>query len=140
MCHLVFHASKPRSCAYPKELKTLGDYIRKRRLELGLLQRAVAESIAVSTATVVNWELNRRKPELRYQHKIIAFLGHDPRPGAGAKSLPEQLVAYRLKHGLPQQKLATILRVDTCTISGWECGRSQPPGEYLARIQSLINQ
>lgn len=89
-CHLELRASKPRSCAYPVELKILGDHIRKRRLELGLLQRTIGQRIGVHCTTVWNWEKGRADPELRFLPKIIAFLGYDPQPMLAA--LPERLV------------------------------------------------
>src|ERR1700720_743605 len=46
-CHLRLSTQKPKSSVYPKELKTLGDHIRRRRLDLGLLQRQVAQLISV---------------------------------------------------------------------------------------------
>jgi ribosome-binding protein aMBF1 (putative translation factor) len=36
---------KPKDTAYPKAVKTIGDAIRKRRLELGLRQKDVAKMI-----------------------------------------------------------------------------------------------
>jgi transcriptional regulator with XRE-family HTH domain len=40
----------------------LGNEIRVRRLDLGLLQRELAERIGVSKETVTNWELGRTSP------------------------------------------------------------------------------
>ena len=42
----------------PMEPKTVGDYIRKRRLGLKLFQKDVAEEIGVDTTTGFNWEAN----------------------------------------------------------------------------------
>jgi DNA-binding XRE family transcriptional regulator len=75
MCHLKLGASKPRSCAYPKELKTLGDRIKKRRIDLGLLQRVVGQRIGVSALTITNWEKNHTSPNLKFMPEVIAFLG-----------------------------------------------------------------
>jgi transcriptional regulator with XRE-family HTH domain len=52
--------------------------MRKRRLDLGLLQKKVAERIGCDTVTITNWELNHSSPELRFMPRIIAFLGYDP--------------------------------------------------------------
>jgi hypothetical protein len=40
-------ASKPKSVKYLKKLATLGDYIRKRRLDMRLMQKEVANRIGV---------------------------------------------------------------------------------------------
>jgi DNA-binding XRE family transcriptional regulator len=62
-CSLTLSARKPASAAYPKELKSLGDHIRKRRLDLGLLQKDVAQRLSVSEASIWNWETHRSNPQ-----------------------------------------------------------------------------
>ena len=63
---------------YPKQLKTLGDHIRARRLDLGLLQKDVAEIIGVTTDTIANWEKNRHHPMRCHYMRINTFLGYSP--------------------------------------------------------------
>jgi DNA-binding XRE family transcriptional regulator len=53
---LVIRSPKPLDRAYPTELRSIGDHVRKRRLDLGLLQRDVALRIGVDKTTVFNWE------------------------------------------------------------------------------------
>jgi DNA-binding XRE family transcriptional regulator len=77
-CHIQLAARKPLPPAYPSELRTLGDHLRKRRLDLGLLQCDVAEKLQVNPMTVCNWETNRTSPQLRFMPRIIAFLGYNP--------------------------------------------------------------
>ena len=77
ICNFVLQSQKPRT-AYPKELLTISDHLRAVRLELGLCQKDVAESLVVSEQTIVNWENNRRTPMVNYMPKIISFLGHHP--------------------------------------------------------------
>ena len=55
----------PTDPAYSKQLVTIGDHIRKRRLDLGLLQREVGAQIGVCAATVTNWALGHSVPALR---------------------------------------------------------------------------
>jgi hypothetical protein len=74
MCHLRLACSKPMSCAYPKELKTLGDRIRRRRLDLGMFQRDVAERVGVNETTILNWEKNRTQPTKRHISGVVVFL------------------------------------------------------------------
>jgi DNA-binding XRE family transcriptional regulator len=91
---------RPLPPAYPSELRTIGDHLRRRRLDLGLLQREVAERLGVVPGTLTNWELNRTKPALRFLPGIINLLGFDPSaPGA---SLGERLKAWRHRAGVPQ--------------------------------------
>lgn len=68
-CHFAMSALKALA-PYPgrirKSFVTIGDHLRKRRLDLGLLQREVTERLGVGEATVTNWELNRTIPALRF--------------------------------------------------------------------------
>jgi DNA-binding transcriptional regulator YiaG len=68
----------PSNKPYPKDLLTYGDHIKKKRLDLNLLQSEVAKSINVSTDTIINWELNRTKPASSQIPKINLFLGYIP--------------------------------------------------------------
>jgi DNA-binding XRE family transcriptional regulator len=60
---------------YPEFPITVGEHIRKKRMDLGLLQREVAEIIGVTESSVWNWE-HGTEPELQYNPRIIKFLGY----------------------------------------------------------------
>ena len=77
-CHVTLRAQKPLAPEYPRELKTLGDHIRRRRLDLGLLQRDVGNIIGVAQGTVMVWEGNRRPIAPRLVPDVLAFLGYEP--------------------------------------------------------------
>ncbi len=62
---------------YPVAPRTLGEHVRKRRMDLGLLQAQVAERIGVTASTVWNWE-HGTKPGAQYLAKIVQFLGYKP--------------------------------------------------------------
>jgi DNA-binding XRE family transcriptional regulator len=55
-CNLKLRSPKPFDKAYPMELRSIGDHLRKRRLDLGLHQREVAVRIGVDKTTVYKWE------------------------------------------------------------------------------------
>ena len=63
---------KPRSKAYPKEVKTVGDAIRKRRLDLGLHQKDAAKIIGCDKTSILNWEKGYTNPR---SHKIAGIEG-----------------------------------------------------------------
>jgi DNA-binding XRE family transcriptional regulator len=48
--------------AYPKDPRTLGERIRKARMDKGLLIRELAALVGVTADTVLNWELRGVKP------------------------------------------------------------------------------
>jgi transcriptional regulator with XRE-family HTH domain len=128
----------PLSKQYPKDINTLGDHIRKKRLDLGLLQREVAEKIGVDESTIYNWERQRTQPEIRFIASIIEFLGYDPLPQPEA--FPERLKTYRVKMGLSQRKLAAKLGIDPGTVGGWESGRHKPVKRRCGLISELFEQ
>jgi transcriptional regulator with XRE-family HTH domain len=135
---LIFQALRPKSPNYPKELVTLGDHIRSRRLDLGLEQGAVASQIGVSTATLLNWELNKREPEIRSYPRIMEFLGYCP--VRYPRTFGERLWLLRTHRGLSLSELANILRVDPGTLGSWERDRMSPqrqPSDYLDRVAQL---
>jgi transcriptional regulator with XRE-family HTH domain len=135
-CHAELRAPKPKSDHYPKEISTLGDHIRKHRLDLKLLQKQLADKIGVDEATITNWERNATVPAIRYIPAIIRFLGYDPLPPAN--SLFERLAAARRALGLSQRKMAKKLGVDPATIQNWEAGRHRPIKRGLDLIGSVL--
>ena len=59
---------------YPKRPKTIGEKLKKRRLDMGLYQKDVAEIIGVDVSTATNWEKGRCKPCMEYLMKLEGFL------------------------------------------------------------------
>ena len=56
-CHglpLTVKSLKPKD--YSETPQTLGEHLKKRRRELGLLQREAGERLGVTNETVANWE------------------------------------------------------------------------------------
>jgi len=56
-------------------LRTLGDHLRKERLDRGLQQKDVASALSVDTDTIYNWENNRTVPARRMTDRIAKFIG-----------------------------------------------------------------
>ena len=137
-CSLTLNFKKPLPKDYPKEINTLGDHIKKRRLDLGLLQREVAEKIGVDKTTIYKWEGQRTKPEIRFIAPIIEFLGYDPLPAP--ESFSERLKTCRMRMGLSQRKLAAKLGIDPATLGGWETGRHKPTKESQRLINGFLNR
>jgi transcriptional regulator with XRE-family HTH domain len=63
---------------YPPKPVSLGDHLRKRRLDLGLRQAQLAERIGVTESTVWNWE-HGTTPAPQYHARIIELLGYQPK-------------------------------------------------------------
>jgi len=73
---LTLKALKARD--YSENPKTLGEHLKKRRRELGLLQRKAAEMLGVSTDTVINWATDKTIPVAAQFRPVVALLGYDP--------------------------------------------------------------
>ena len=115
----------------------IGDHIRKRRLELGLLQKETATLIGVTDDTLRDWELHGRPPRARHIPEIIKFLGYDP-------ELPPQNVAgliarERMRRGLSISKMAALVGVSDDTLRNWEAGRYLPMKSGYDKLIRYIN-
>lgn len=73
-CNITFLAKRPLNSAYPTELITVGDHLRKTRLNRGLHQKDVAKLIGVSDETINNWENNHTSPQISKMKMIDDFL------------------------------------------------------------------
>ena len=116
---------------YPLEPRFLGEHIRKRRLDLGLLQIEVAAQIGVAESTLWNWE-HGTEPELIHIPAVLAFIGYVP------WELPEEPVS-RLAHfkkvkGLSFERLGELMGRDPEQLSDWLSGRNVP----IERNQRVI--
>ena len=58
----------------PDEPKTLGERVRRRRMELRMLQRELAEVLGVTETTVNNWERGRTEPGPSQAPRVVAWL------------------------------------------------------------------
>jgi transcriptional regulator with XRE-family HTH domain len=125
-CRLRLQAKRtdPR---LPKKLRTLGDHIhiRKRRIELGLRQRDVADLLRADPQSVNAWERNYRQPSLRLLPAIRAFLGYDLENVPDNTPLGLRIASKRRRLELSQKALGESLGIDEGTVGKWERGESQ---------------
>jgi len=128
---VTLKAQRPPDSKYPKELRTLGDLIRKRRLDLGLFQKQVAEQIGVDEETIFRWESNESRPQIQFFPAIIKFLNYNPLPLPDSPG--QRLVFYRQTHGITQRALANRIGVDPKAIGLSERGR-RPLSKKLRKL------
>lgn len=121
---------------YPVESQTLGEHLRKRRLDLGLLQIEVAAMIGVSENTVWNWE-HGTESELKHIPAIIAFLGYVlwecPRDTLG------RLAHFKKIKGLFFQRLGPLMGRDPKQLSDWLSGRNAPIEKNRRKIPTFLD-
>jgi transcriptional regulator with XRE-family HTH domain len=119
---------------------TIGEHIKKRRLELGLYQKDVARVFSVTLFTIINWEKGRTEPTVRNIPTLIEFLGFDPAPGEYATSIADRLKSKRREMGLGQREVAKILGVDPSTVTQWESGTRIQRLEHRTIIEGFLRK
>jgi transcriptional regulator with XRE-family HTH domain len=110
----------------------VGDHLKKRRLDLGLLQKDVARQIGTHLATYWNWETGANQPGIRHAPGVISFLGYDPFPAP--QTLGERVRATRRRQGLSHRELAARLGLDPSTVEAWENNQVRRPYPRLVRL------
>jgi transcriptional regulator with XRE-family HTH domain len=97
-------------------------------MDLGLLQREVAEIIGVTVSSIYNWE-HCVESELQYNPSIIKFLGYIP------FDCPDDTVGrlawYKRARGMNLECLGEAMGRDPEQISDWLSGRYFPFGKYF---------
>jgi len=65
---------------YPTNPKTLGDHLRKKRVELQLSMTQLAKvlGVGVTDTAIEKWEKNQNRPTEEHRMRILDFLGFDP--------------------------------------------------------------
>ena len=113
----------------------MGEYIRKRRMDLGLTQLGAAQRVGALKDTLRYWEKGY-EPSARYWPGILRFLGYDPYPAP--RSLGENLVAKRRQLGLSRKRMAARLGVDEGTMKRWERGMARPTGKRIETVNEFL--
>ncbi|MBB1644568.1 hypothetical protein A9970_11435 [Sphingobacterium sp. UME9] len=136
--------SKPLPVSMPLNPTTLGEHIRKRRMELRLFQKDVAAIFNVSEDCITYWENNRSEPQIQYYPPIIGFLGYCPFE-LDASTFAGKIKAYRYLNGLTQKRFAKLMNLDPATVGRWENGKGQGAKKELVEAflesgNSAINQ
>ncbi len=120
--------------------QTIGEHLKKRRNELALLQRDVAERFGVCEDTITGWETSRSTPQIQYYPKLIEFLGYNPFPVDEA-TLGGRIKKYRMERGVSQKKFARMMHVDETTVRAWEMDKHKPVHKgMLELLERVIHQ
>ena len=136
-CHMTLTAPKPSNI--PQILKTWGDHLLKRRLELKLFQREVAQILGVNETSVDDWEKRRTDPMVHLIPRITQFLGYTP-PMFNGQTTGQKIIAYRHIRGMSQQALALTLKVDPGTLGRWGRDESSPTGELTFSLEPFFRE
>ena len=61
---------------YPVIPRTVGQRLKKKRMDMGLFQKDVAKILGVDVNTITNWEKERTRPSKGCMGRIEGFLGN----------------------------------------------------------------
>lgn len=153
MSQAKYLPSKNRGIPVPKEPKTIGEHLRRRRLKLGLRQSEVARKLGISTVTLSRWECDKVYPTWPQQPTIALYLGYDPFTDSslGAPksnetsvvailssnhsiSIGQQIRKWRMELKKTRKKLAQELGISVKTLWGWETDRRQSGSSIRLRV------
>lgn len=123
-------ALKPKETDF--EPKTLGEHIKRVRLERGLKQTEVATILKVNPWTLGNWENGYAEPVVERYPAIMAFLGYCPYQRGD--TLAKRIHLHRIHRGLSHRQLACLIDVDPGSISRWEAGERKPMKRMIATL------
>ncbi len=115
----------------------MGDHVRRRRLEMGLIQKEVAKLLGVNAWTILNWEKGHTKPPIASIPAIVQFLGYDPFPEP--KTTPQRLFAKRRTMGWSIKEASRLLGVDPTTWGNWENGQLILYRQHRTRVARLLD-
>jgi len=113
---------KPNVPQYNSDPQTIGEHIRKKRIEGKLLQKQVAEQFNISEDTLTYWENERSHPQVHHYPAIISFLGYYPFDHE-TDSLAGKLKQIRYSYGLNFKQCANRLAVSVDAVKRWEYGK-----------------
>jgi transcriptional regulator with XRE-family HTH domain len=116
---VTLKALKPK--ALDLEPQTLGEHIKRRRLQLGLSQPQAAAALGVDPITVLNWEKGKTEPLIRAFPAIFRFLSYATT--SQSSGVGEQLLHFRRQRGWSIREAAAQLGVDSTTWGDWERGK-----------------
>jgi transcriptional regulator with XRE-family HTH domain len=106
-------------------------------MDLGLLQREVAEIIGVTESSIWNWE-HGTEPELQYNPKIIKFLGYVP------FECPDDTIGrlawYKRAMGMNLDHLGEAMGRDPEQLSNWLSGRHYPFRKNREKIERFLDE
>ncbi|TYO96719.1 helix-turn-helix protein [Geothermobacter ehrlichii] len=127
----------PQPPELEKEPATLGEHLRRKRIELGLEQKELAAMLGVSVSTIWNWE-NGWSINWQYYPQIIRFLGYNPIP------IPEgtiqRLEWYKRIKGLDLVMLGKELGRHPEQVSEWLRGVRTPCKRNMRVIEEFLEE
>ncbi len=152
-----YFPSHNRGVPVPKAPITIGGHLRRRRLQLKIMQSEAARILKVSTVTLSRWECDKVYPTWPHQPAVIAYLGYDPftnpalgRPkgnetlgvaflsSAPSADIGQRIKKRRLELKKTRKQMAKEMGISVKTLWGWETGSHRPSSKLRTRIYPIL--
>ncbi len=132
--------------SYPKNPQTLGERIRKARMDKGLYAKELAKLIGIDEDTVINWEKDRNMPQYgdvrnlqdTLDLKLPAVLIYRDYP-SNPITFSQKFRQKRLDLNLSQKEAAKKLGLEVTTIRRLECEKMKKPQKAtMGKLKSFL--
>jgi len=117
---------------------TLGEHVKKARIDKNHFQKQAAAEIGVSVDSLCYWENGRTQPEIRYYPQIIQYIGFNPFPEP--VDTIQRLEWYKTVNGLSFDGLAAKTKIHPEQLQAWLTGKKTPIQRNIQKIERLLNQ
>jgi transcriptional regulator with XRE-family HTH domain len=125
-----------KSSSHEEDPKSLGEHLKRRRLELGLRQKETAARLGVTEWGYANWEKGKGTPSTVRYKGVVEFLGHYPHPNGW--SLGNRLLKIRRCLGMTSRDAARLIGVDQDTLLKWERGEWRPTRRTRLKLERFL--
>jgi transcriptional regulator with XRE-family HTH domain len=122
-------------------LNTIGDHVRRKRIERGLTQIQTADILGISEDTVADWEKGKTEPSDKRRKAVIEFLGYNPFLLEQEKPLitiGDHIRKRRLELSLTHAETAERLETNIDTAKSWQSGRTRPSKKRYGTITNFL--
>ncbi|WP_300463709.1 helix-turn-helix transcriptional regulator [Desulfobacula sp.] len=144
--------------SYPAEINSLGDLIRKTRIDLNLEVKQLGKELGVDECSITNWEVGRSQPKTPFLKRLSEFLKphingliseedlwklffqNNPSYPKQQNTFGDRLRAARMQSFLTIPQLADKLKVDPASIGKWERMEAKPIPEYKDRVNAWLKK
>jgi DNA-binding transcriptional regulator YiaG len=120
---IIEDSEKPLKQSYPDNPQSVGEHIRKKRIDSNKTQLEVAIISGVDEDTITGWELGRYVPQVHWYPAVITYLGYYPFDHE-TETIAGKLLQVRYCNGWSCKEFAKVLGVDTATVRRWELRKS----------------
>ena len=111
ICSFNIKAKIPHLQRIVPNPKTLGDHLRKVRLERNLSQQKTAKLFGINGMYLSSWELNRKQTHPKHLEAIIQFLGYTPKLTSTFDRLGARTKLWRIVHNISMDGFSEMIAI-----------------------------